>query len=400
MLRFKIASVVLCGCFLATSVQASVNYITSPPADGVTSPPYSLATVSGDFIYVTGNTGSGDDIGAQTSGTLDRIEATLKKAGADLSDVVQTQVYLADAADAAGMERAYGTRFSGNLPARTVVVTPSLVGGVKRIEINAIAVRRGVAHTAISPRGWQKPSAAFSYGQQVGNTLFISGLTAHNPVDGAAPPSDIRAQTRAVMNNVGAVLKAAGMEYENLVSGRVWIEEIVKNYDGMNDAYRGYFKRDLPARATLEFGMVAPADQVAISAVAVKGGTHKVVAASFDDAGKPREPNQNFSAGVATENRMWVTGMTGQTADNKNDVAAQTQLALERMLRVLNAGGFTKDQIVEVNCYLRDARDIEHFRLMNEGYRKVFTKDLPARTTLQGGNRGGSLVEITIMAAR
>jgi enamine deaminase RidA (YjgF/YER057c/UK114 family) len=97
---------------------------------------------------------------------------------------------------------------------------------------------------------------------------------------------------------------------------------------------------------------------------------------------------------------MWVTGMTGQTADNKDDVGAQAQVALERMFRVLKAGGFTPDDIVEVNCYLRNAKDVENFRKMNEGYRRVFQKNLPARTTLQGPARSTALVEITIMAAR
>ena len=70
------------------------------------------------------------------------------------------------------------------------------------------------------------------------------------------------------------------------------------------------------------------------------------------------------------------------------------------MLRTLKAGGFTQDQIVEINCYLRDAKDVTQFQKMNEGYRKIFQKELPARTTVQGPNAGGSLVEITMMAAR
>ena len=99
-------------------------------------------------------------------------------------------------------------------------------------------------------------------------------------------------------------------------------------------------------------------------------------------------------------NRMWVTGMTGQTADNKTDIGAQAKEALTRLLATLKAGGFTQDQVVEVNCLLGDAKDPKTFAAMNAGYKEVFQKDLPARTTVQGENAGNTLVEITMMAAR
>ena len=396
MRRLTLASTVCCACILALSAQAAVRHIAGANAKL----PYAAATAAGDFIYVTGNGGSGDDIAAQTTSALDRIAATLKKAGANLGDVVETQVFLTNPANAAGLEQAYGARFNKNPPARILVITPALVGGRGLVEINAIAVRHGVAHRAVAPRGWQKPAGAFSYGERVGNTLFVSGLTAGNPADGSAPPDNIGAQTRAVMDNVGAVLKAAGMDYNDIASGRVWIGDIGKNFRDMNSVYRTYFVRDFPARATLQFGMVNPADLVAISAVAVKGGARRAVAATIDADGKPGKPNANYSAGVAAGNRMWITGMTGQTADNKTDVSAQTQETLTTMLRVLKAGGFSPNQVVEVNCFLRDARDVNQFQQLNEGYRKVFQKDLPARTTVQSLNAGNTLVEITMTAAR
>ncbi len=396
MRRLTFASVVCCACIATTGAWAAVRHIAGPNANL----PFALATVAGDFIYVTGNGGAGDDIGAQTNSALDRIAAALKKAGADLGDVVQTNVYLTDPANAAGMEQAYGARFSKNPPARAVIVTPALVGGRGLVEINAIAVRHGVAHRAVLPHGWQKPSGAFSYAEKVGATLFISGLTPHNPADGSAAPDNIGAQTRAIMDNIGVVLKAGGMDYSNIAAGRVWLGDIEKNYRDMNAVYRTYFVGDNPARATLQFGMIDSADLLVISAIAIKGGPRHAIAAGINAEGKPGKPNPNFSAGVAAGNRMWVSGMTGQTADNKTDVSAQTQEALARMLRVLKAGGFNQDQVVEINVYLRDAKDIKQFQQLNEGYRQVFKKDLPARTTVQALNAGKTLVEITMMAAR
>ncbi len=153
-------------------------------------------------------------------------------------------------------------------------------------------------------------------------------------------------------------------------------------------------------RATLEFKLANPAAVGEISAVAVKGGPRHTIAAAITADGTPGEPNPNFSAGMVVGNRMWIAGMTGQTADNQTDLVSQTQQALATMLRVVKAGGFRSDQVVEVNIYLHDAHDVNQYQQMNAAYREVFQKDFPARTTLQGDNAGKSLVEIVMMAAR
>lgn len=100
---------------------------------------------------------------------------------------------------------------------------------------------------------------------------------------------------------------------------------------------------------------------------------------------------------MAVGNRMFVTGMTGQTDDNKTDVGAQTKEALARMLRVLKKGGFTQAQVVDVNVYLRD---ISQWGQMNAAYKEVFNKNLPVRTSIEADNAGKSLVEIVLSAAR
>jgi 2-iminobutanoate/2-iminopropanoate deaminase len=398
-MRRVIPGLILCASVLALSAHAAVRHIAE--TGRAASLPFSAAVEAGDFIYVSGNGGTdangqlGADISSQTSNALDRIADALKKAGANLGDVVATQVYITDPANASAMDEAYAARFTKNPPSRTVIVTPSLAGGKPLVEINAIAVRRGVAHRAILPKGWQNPPGPFSYAEKVGNTLFISALTARNPMDGSQPPDNIGLQTKTIMDSLGALLKAGGMDYGDLAAGRVWISDM-KYYRDMNVVYRSYFVRDLPARATLQFHLVDPTDLVEISAVAVKGARHAIVAAIGPD-GKPLKPTPNYSAGVVAGNRMWVTGMTGETADNKDDVTSQTQETLTRMLRVLKAGGFNPAQVVEANVYMRD---IGQFQQMNMGYRQVFQKNLPVRTTVQANNAGGSLVEIVLQAAR
>ncbi len=86
-----------------------------------------------------------------------------------------------------------------------------LVGGKSLVEINAIAVRHGVAHRAVLPKGWQKPAGPYSYAVKAANTLFISAVSGRNPADGSAAPANAGAQTKAVMDNLVELLRAGGM---------------------------------------------------------------------------------------------------------------------------------------------------------------------------------------------
>ncbi len=169
----------------------------------------------------------------------------------------------------------------------------------------------------------------------------------------------------------------------------------MKYYPNVNAVYRSYYSREFPARATLQLTAADAADLVQISAVAVSGAHHAVVSAINED-GSAAKPNPNYSAGMSAGNRMWVTGTTGETADNKTDVGAQTKETLARMLRVLKKGGFTQAQVVDVNVYLSD---IKQWDQMNAAYREVFSKDLPVRTSIQADNAGKSLIEIVLSAA-
>lgn len=382
-----------CALAVALSAQAAIRRISAGEADL----PFSAAVEAGDFIYVAGMGGNDEnaDIGTQTKQTLDNIAAALKKAGASLNDVVWTSVYLTKADNASAMDEAYAAAFKKNAPARALVVTSSLVGGKSLIEINAIAVRHGVAHRAVLPKGWQKPSGPYSYAVKAGGTLYISTLDGRNPADGSAAPSNAAAQTKATMDNMMALLRAGGMTLNDVAAARVWLSDL-KYYPNVNAVYRSYYSRELPARATLQLAATDAADLVQISAVAVSG-PHHAVESPINDDGSAGKANPNFSAGMVAGNRMWVTGMTGATADNKTDVGAQTKEALARMLRVLKKGGFTQAQVVDVNVYLRD---IKMWSQMNAAYKEVFSKNLPVRTSIEAANAGHSLVEIVLTAAR
>jgi 2-iminobutanoate/2-iminopropanoate deaminase len=99
---------------------------------------------AGGFVFVSGQgpldpvTGDvvGDTIEEQVDATLANVERVLQAAGCELSDIVRTDVYLADFEEFDRYNEAYRKRLGGHLPARTTVAAG--IGGIK-VEINAIA---------------------------------------------------------------------------------------------------------------------------------------------------------------------------------------------------------------------------------------------------------------------
>jgi 2-iminobutanoate/2-iminopropanoate deaminase len=369
---------------------------------GASALPFSPAVKAGDFIYLAGalapdaGGGAATDIRAQTKAVLDNLGTVLSAAGVGFANVVSTHVYLKNGADAAGMNEVYAARWPRDPPARTTVVVDGFTRPTALIEINAIAVRNGVERRVIRPAGWGTPPEPFSYGIQAGDTLFVSGLAARDATGQRPTGGDMKAQAANVMNRLATVLKAAGMDFSDVVMGRVWIPD-AKLFPDMNAVYRASY-HEVPARATLIARFPAAEDALKLSLVAVKGQTRQTIAAVPNVDGTAGQPNANFAAGVRVGSRFFVTGTLGNTPENKGDMRAQTRETLARMGRVLKAGGFGFGDVVEVNVYITD---ITKFDELNAAYREAFPKDFPARTTVQARNvTADGIVEIVMIAAR
>ena len=110
--------------------------------------PYSQAIAAGNTIYVSGQipidpaTGifAGDDIVTQTRQSLTNLKSILAAAGADMSDVVKTTVYLAHMEDFAAMNQVYAEFFSAPYPARAAFEVACLPKNAL-VEIECVAVK-------------------------------------------------------------------------------------------------------------------------------------------------------------------------------------------------------------------------------------------------------------------
>jgi 2-iminobutanoate/2-iminopropanoate deaminase len=116
------------------------------------------------------------------------------------------------------------------------------------------------------------PAAVGPYSQAIrtGDWLFLSGQI---PLDGATKSlvdGDIGKQTERVMNNLGAVLEAAGASFEHVVKTTIYLVDL-NDFARVNEVYGSYFQSAPPARATIAVAALPLGARVEIEAIARLG---------------------------------------------------------------------------------------------------------------------------------
>jgi 2-iminobutanoate/2-iminopropanoate deaminase len=116
------------------------------------------------------------------------------------------------------------------------------------------------------------PTPIGPYSQAVlsGNTLYTSGQIAINPSTGELVLDDIKTETKQVMENMKAVLKAANMSFSNVIKTSIFISNM-NDFSQINEIYAQYFDdKNAPARETVEVANLPKFVNVEISMIAVK----------------------------------------------------------------------------------------------------------------------------------
>ena len=108
----------------------------------------------------------------------------------------------------------------------------------------------------------------YSQGIDAGSLLFTSGQIALDPAGGPMP-SDPAAQTRQVMENLKAVLEAAGSSLSKVVKVTIFLRNM-DNFATINEVYATYFSGSFPARSTVEVSRLPKDALVEIEVIAVK----------------------------------------------------------------------------------------------------------------------------------
>ena len=116
----------------------------------------------------------------------------------------------------------------------------------------------------------EAPAAVGPYSQavRIGPMLFTAGQIPLDPKSGQIVSEDVAEQTRRVLDNLTAVLKAESMDFSNIVKTTVFMTNL-GDFQTMNEIYASYFKDQPPARSTVQVSALPKGAQVEIEVIAV-----------------------------------------------------------------------------------------------------------------------------------
>lgn len=120
---------------------------------------------------------------------------------------------------------------------------------------------------AISSPDAPKAIGPYSPAIRAGQLLFVSGQVPIDPATGNIVDGDIAAQTRRVLDNVGALLLSGGRSFANVVRTTVFLADM-NDFAAVNEVYGHYFSEPYPARATVQVARLPKDARVEIDVIA------------------------------------------------------------------------------------------------------------------------------------
>ncbi|MBA2587378.1 MAG: RidA family protein [Alphaproteobacteria bacterium] len=330
--------------------------------------------------------------------SLDHTREVLKAAGMDMGNLAWVQVYVTREEDIAAMNAVYWKSIGANPPARTVLVVAALPGGQK-IQINAIAMDSTAKRSVITPAGWPHGKGRDPAGIQVDDMLYISAQSGANPRTGKLP-EDYGAEVQQSLDNVGAVLKAAGMGIPNVV----WTNPYMASPDGvtdtrgtptiiahngqaqaprtvvMNKIYAATFEfGNTPGRGTIEVAQLPGDARIVFDAIA---GADLSQRHSIRPKNMPLSPTA--SPGILYRDTYYMSGKSGFIPDQgivTQDVELQLRQTMRNLLDDLQEADMDFPDVTQAIVYVRDIADIEKVQNLYGTFFK--TGIFPTRTSLQ-----------------
>ena len=132
----------------------------------------------------------------------------------------------------------------------------------------------------------EAPGAIGPYSQAVrsGKFLFCSGQIPLDPKSGQIVPGDIAAQTRRVLDNIAAVLKAEGLTFDHVVKTTIFLTNL-GDFQTVNEIYGSYFKQDPPARSTIQVAALPKGANVEIEVIAIADEAGSTARVAYDTSG-------------------------------------------------------------------------------------------------------------------
>ncbi len=126
-----------------------------------------------------------------------------------------------------------------------------------------------MSKTVVYSSNAPEPIGPYSQAIQTGNMVFVSGQIAIEKDSGKLITGNISEETGQVMKNLGEILKAAGLEFSDVVKSTIFLKDM-GNFPLVNEVYGKYFPTLPPARETVEVSRLPKDVNVEISCIAVR----------------------------------------------------------------------------------------------------------------------------------
>ena len=369
---------------------------------------FSQGFVAGEFAFVAQDARrshgalTDESTRDQARQTVENLDAALKTADMNLTDVVSLVVYLPDYSDAGlvceVLDAAFG-KDGENRPAATLVGIAGLDGNC-RVRMDAIA-------TATEDRQYfhlpELPLARGSrcHGVRAGNFVFLSGVDAADGDGRISPPIAIQTQTTEVLGRINDILGRQDLSLRDLC--RTFMFMPSTDYrPGYGEArravYAGIFSADeFPPNSGIYIRDLGK--DILLRSVAIAYRGEKQIVASP----KVRKSPGSFSQAVRVGDWLLIAGQDAVGFQREvlaeGDLAGQTEITLRHVRHVVEEAGGTLDDVVKTTVYLTAGQNRSEFASAYRNFFKQRATTLPAGLTLEVVELSpGCLVEIDAVA--
>lgn len=241
----------------------------------------------------------------------------------------------------------------------------------------AVQAQGGVDFQVVQPAGYKPLGLPFSPAILAGDTLYVAG-PGERDAHGNLPPT-FEGQVKQALRNVRAVLRSAGMDYNNIAWMNIYVTS-ASDIDAMNRAYWEEIGSDPPARTVLVVSALPKQGRIEINCVAVKSSVRR---RAIWPAGWRRGEDVD-PPGVEAGDVLYISAQNGadpKTGKIPASFSDETRQALENVSAVTAAAGMSMKNVLWVNPYMSVSGQYD---TMGKVYKTFFEfGNTPGRGTIQ-----------------
>jgi enamine deaminase RidA (YjgF/YER057c/UK114 family) len=358
----------------------------------------------------------GSSVKRQTRYILEKLKAEFDAAGTSMDHVVKAHVFHSDLRNFHAFDEVWGEFFPKQPPCRATVGIAALPvpGCVVEVDLTAtMPSAPGRVFTSTAPRA----PVNYSEVMEVGDLVFAAGLMASDyktgvPAEARTDPafpfygSDIKKQTRYILQNFKTIFAAAGTSLERVVKAHVYMKNL-HDFNGFDEVWREFFPTP-PPRTTVGVPDLLVLDAlVEVDLIAARSGLTLELIEVTDI---PR-PLANYSPAIRVGKLVFAAGAlatdfkTGVAPEARIDPAfpyygsaikRETRYILDNLVKTFRAAGTSLERTVKAQVFLTNMADFNGF---DEVWNEFFPSAVP-RTVLQttGLLIKDNLIEIDLIA--